>query len=115
MNSVCAADRNSKFEKAVSILQQSVASGQVRAAAIFVQSGETQLNESFGDAKTPDASFLLGSISKPIAMTALMTLFDKGLLKGHCRHPGFLNRARNTNTPAWQFCSPLKLLSGCPG
>ncbi len=79
MNSVFAAARNSKFEQAVSILQQSVASGQVRAAEIFVQSGETQLNESFGDAKTPDASFLLGSISKPIAMTALMTLYDKGL------------------------------------
>jgi len=79
MNSVFADVRDSKFDKAVSVLQQSVASGQVRAAAIFVQSGETQLSTSFGDAKTPKTAFLLGSISKPIAMTALMTFYDKGM------------------------------------
>ncbi|MCA9010320.1 MAG: beta-lactamase family protein, partial [Planctomycetaceae bacterium] len=62
-------------------MSQSVASGQVRAAALFVQSGATRLSRAFGDAKTPDASFLLGSISKPIAMAALMTLYDKGEFK----------------------------------
>lgn len=79
MHSVSASARDNKFEKAVSILEQSIAGGQVRAAAIFVQSGETQLIRSFGDAKTPDTAFLLGSISKPIAMTALMTLYNKGM------------------------------------
>jgi CubicO group peptidase (beta-lactamase class C family) len=79
MNSIFAAARDHKFDKAVSILEQSVASGKVRAAAIFVQSGDMQLSQLFGDAKTPDAAFLLGSISKPIAMTALMTLFAKGM------------------------------------
>ena len=78
MSPVFAAVRDMKFSKATAILEQSVSSGQVRAAAIFVQSGEMQLSASFGDAKTPDAAFLLGSISKPIAMTALMTLFGQG-------------------------------------
>src|SRR5204863_4195102 len=32
----------------------------------------------FGKAASEDAMFLLGSISKPINMTAVMTLFDQG-------------------------------------
>src|SRR4029077_11223982 len=32
----------------------------------------------FGKADSDDAMFLLGSISKPINVTAVMTLFDKG-------------------------------------
>lgn len=78
MNSLFAVAPDHRFDKAVSILEQSVASGQIRAAAIFVQSGETQLVRALGEAQTLDAAFLLGSISKPIAITALMTLFDKG-------------------------------------
>ena len=78
MSPVFAAVRDTKFDKATAILEQAVNSRQVRAAAIFVQSGESQLTRSFGDAKTPEAAFLLGSISKPIVMTSLMTLFDQG-------------------------------------
>jgi CubicO group peptidase (beta-lactamase class C family) len=75
---VLAAVRDRGFEKAVEVLSQSVACGQVRAASLFVQCGATRLSHVFGDAKTPDATFLLGSISKPVAIAALMTLFDKG-------------------------------------
>lgn len=78
MSPVFAAVRDERFDKAVGILGQSVASGQVRAASIYVKSGEMQMSRSFGEATTPAAAFLLGSISKPIAMTALMTLYDKG-------------------------------------
>ena len=35
----------------------------------------------FGKAASADAMFLLGSISKPICVTALMTLFDRGEFK----------------------------------
>ncbi len=78
MKPVFAAVRDDRFDKAVGILEQSVASRQVRAASLFVQSGDLQMSQSFGEATTEDAAFLLGSISKPIAMTALMTLYDKG-------------------------------------
>lgn len=78
MNPVLAAVRDRKFDNAIKVLDQAVAIGQVGAASLFVQSADMQLSRSFGAAKTPDAAFLLGSISKPIAMTALMTLFDKG-------------------------------------
>ena len=78
MNPVLAAVNDSPFDKAVGILGRSVASRQVRAASLFVQSGDMQMSRSFGEATTPEAAFLLGSISKPIVMTALMTLYDKG-------------------------------------
>ena len=78
MNPVLAAVGDDQFEKAAGILGDSVASGQVRAASVFVQSGEIQMSRSFGEAKLPDAAFLLGSISKPVVMAALMTLYDKG-------------------------------------
>jgi CubicO group peptidase (beta-lactamase class C family) len=78
MKPLFAADLNTKFDKAANALEQSVASGQVLSASLFVQSGSRQLSRSFGDAKNPNASFLLGSITKPIAVTALMTLYDKG-------------------------------------
>lgn len=67
-----------KFDAAAEILAQSVASGQVAAAVIHAeQRGET-FSRAFGKAQSPDAMFLLGSISKPINMTALMTLYDQG-------------------------------------
>ena len=49
------------------------------AAALLhvVQKDETYTRH-FGKADSDDAMFLLGSISKPINVTAVMTLFDKG-------------------------------------
>jgi CubicO group peptidase (beta-lactamase class C family) len=78
-NPLDAAAINASFDKAARILEQSVASGQVRAAAIHVQSGSMLWSRSLGEAKTANASFLLGSISKPIAIAALMTLYDTGM------------------------------------
>jgi CubicO group peptidase (beta-lactamase class C family) len=66
------------WEAAAAVLAGAVASGQVRAAALFIHSGSQQFSRGFGEASSPTASFLLGSISKPIAITALMTLYDQG-------------------------------------
>ena len=70
--------REDKLNEAAAILSNATASGQVRAAALYVRLGRKVLQQSFGDAKSVDASFLLGSISKPIAIAAVMTLFDQG-------------------------------------
>lgn len=67
-----------KLDEAASILANAAASGQVRAAVIYARLGKAILHRAFGEAKSVDSSFLLGSISKPIAVTALMTLFDQG-------------------------------------
>ena len=74
-----ASSQDDKFEDAARILEQASASGQVRGAVLYVRNGQTVFTRSFGDARSVDVAFLLGSISKPIVVTALMTLFEKGL------------------------------------
>ncbi len=70
-----------KFDEVSNLLTTAIASGQVRAAVIYARLGESIFHRAFGEAKSVDASFLLGSISKPIAVAALMTLFDQGKFK----------------------------------
>jgi CubicO group peptidase (beta-lactamase class C family) len=69
-----------KLGEAAGILAKAVADGQIRAAAMYVRSKSTTFARAFGEAKSNDAAFLLGSISKPISVAALMTLFDQGKL-----------------------------------
>ena len=66
-----------RLEGAASILAKAVAIGQVESAAMFVSQGQTTFSRHFGKAKSEQAMFLLGSISKPICVTALMTLYDQ--------------------------------------
>lgn len=67
-----------RLNEAAAVLSRAVSSGQVKSAVLLVSQRSESFTWSFGEAKSPDAMFLLGSISKPIAMTALMTLFDQG-------------------------------------
>ncbi len=67
-----------KWDEATRLLTTATESGQVRAAVAYARIGETIFHRAFGEAQATDVSFLLGSISKPIAVTALMTLFDHG-------------------------------------
>ena len=69
------------MDEAVEVLERATRSEQVTAAVLHVVQGESSLTRAFGKALGEDAMFLLGSISKPIAVTALMTLFDRGEFK----------------------------------
>ncbi len=73
-----AAVRQNKLDAAAEILAKATDAGQVRAAAMCVRQGDQEFSKSFGAAKTPDAQFLLASISKPMAIAAVMTLYDQG-------------------------------------
>jgi len=73
-----AAVRKGRWEDAAAVLEQAIASKQVEAAALHVAQGGEADTRHFGAAKSGDAMFLLGSISKPINITAVMTLFDQG-------------------------------------
>ena len=75
---VMAALKQERLDDAVDVLKQATESRQVESASLYVRQREMQLSRAFGKAASVDAMFLLGSISKPIAMTALMTLFDQG-------------------------------------
>lgn len=73
-----AALRQDRLDEAADLLTKATASGQVAAAVLHVNRREQLFTRRFGQALSDQAIFLLGSISKPICMTALMTLFDRG-------------------------------------
>jgi len=78
---VFAALRRERMDEAVETLARATREGQVAAAVLHVVQRENSFTRSFGKATSADAMFLLGSISKPISATALMTLFDRGEFK----------------------------------
>ena len=70
--------RQDRLDEAVDVLAKATAKGTVSAAVLHVTQGKTVLTRQFGTARSADAMFLLGSITKPMCVTALMTLFDRG-------------------------------------
>ena len=78
---IVAALRKERLDDAAAILARATADGQVAAAVLHVGQREGSFTRSFGQARDENAMFLLGSISKPIAVTALMTLFERGAFR----------------------------------
>src|SRR5262245_35698326 len=78
---VFAALRPERMDEAIETLARATSNGQVAAAVLHVVQRENSFTRSFGKAESKDAMFLLGSISKPISVTALMTLFERGEFK----------------------------------
>jgi CubicO group peptidase (beta-lactamase class C family) len=72
-----AALKQERLDEAADVLAKATSSGQVTSAVLHVTQRETSFTRHFGKAPSVDAMFLLGSISKPISVTALMTLFDR--------------------------------------
>jgi CubicO group peptidase (beta-lactamase class C family) len=78
---VFAALRQERLDDAAGVLARAIADGQIAAAVLHVVQRDAAFTRSFGKAHDEHAMFLLGSISKPIAMTALMTLFERGAFR----------------------------------
>jgi len=76
-----AAEPGGRFDEAAGVLERAVASNQVSAAALHVMHGDAKFSWRFPRALAEEAMFLLGSITKPMCMTALMTLYDAGEFK----------------------------------
>lgn len=76
--SIWAAQESAGFAAAAKVLQDATRSGLVSAAVMHVRKGNSGETIHLGAVSSGDAMFLLGSITKPIAITALMTLFDQG-------------------------------------
>lgn len=70
----------SAVDAVVSLVQETVAAGTVKAAALHVQRGDETHRHSFGAAEL-DSMFLLGSITKPLTALAMMILSDRGGLQ----------------------------------
>jgi beta-lactamase class C len=71
--------RHDYLDQAVQLIREQTSSGGVSAATLFVRTGSSVFQRPpFGKAETPDAVFLLASITKPMTTTALMVLVDRG-------------------------------------
>jgi CubicO group peptidase (beta-lactamase class C family) len=66
-----------RWEEAADVLAQATAREQVDAAVLHVVQRQESFTRHFGRAGSGDAMFLLGSLSKPINVAAVMTLFDR--------------------------------------
>jgi CubicO group peptidase (beta-lactamase class C family) len=75
---VALALRQNKVDEAIRLIQSKTESGDLRAAVLHVRQGREVIARAFGAAKTPDAVFLLASISKPMTASAVMLLVDRG-------------------------------------
>ena len=85
-----AATRRGRWDDAADVLARATAVKQVAAAVLHVVQKEESFTRHFGTAASADAMFLLGSISKPINVTAVMTLFDQGKFRLDDRVKKFL-------------------------
>jgi len=99
--------RQGKVDEAIRLIQSKTDTGDLRAAVLHVRQGREVVTRSFGAAKTPDAVFLLASISKPMTASAVMLLVDHGKValadpvKKHIpelQHGGILVRHLLTHT-----------------
>jgi CubicO group peptidase (beta-lactamase class C family) len=85
-----AAPQKERWDEAVEVLERAMADRQVDAAVLHVVHKDESFTRHFGKAASDDAMFLLGSISKPINVTAVMTLFDQGKFQLEDRVKKFL-------------------------
>jgi CubicO group peptidase (beta-lactamase class C family) len=67
-----------RWDDAAEVLERATLAKQVNTAVLHVVQKDESFTRPFGKAASADAMFLLGSISKPINVTAVMTLFDRG-------------------------------------
>jgi CubicO group peptidase (beta-lactamase class C family) len=73
-----AAVQRHELESAAGILTAEVNAKRVHAATLYVSQADSVFARSFGAASSVDDVFLLASITKPISVAALMTLYDLG-------------------------------------
>src|SRR5713101_5851042 len=85
-----AALREERWDDAAEVLKRATVTKQVDTAVLHVVQREESFTRYFGKAASDDAMFLLGSISKPINVTAVMTLFDQGKFQLNDRVKKFL-------------------------
>jgi CubicO group peptidase (beta-lactamase class C family) len=85
-----AALRAGRWDEAAEVLERATAAKRVDAAVLHVVRRGEPFTRAFGKAASGDAMFLLGSVSKPIAAAAVMTLVDQGKLRLDDRAVKFL-------------------------
>ena len=103
-----------RWDDAAEVLERATAAKQVEAAVLHVVQGDDSLTRHFGKAASGDAMFLLGSVSKPINVTALMTLFDRGKFRLDDRVKQFLPAFKGDGREGVAIHHLLTHVSGLP-
>ena len=106
--------RGKRWDDAVEVLERATAGKQVDAAVLHVVQRGESFTRHFGKAASGDAMFLLGSISKPINVTAVMTLFDRGKFQLQDRVKKFLPTFTGDGRDAVTIRHLLTHVSGLP-
>jgi CubicO group peptidase (beta-lactamase class C family) len=109
-----AALRGERWDDAAKVLERAIAAKQVHAAVLHVVQKDESFTRHFGKAASDDAMFLLGSISKPINVTAVMTLFDQGKFQLDHRVKKFLPAFRGAGRDEVTIGHLLTHVSGLP-
>src|SRR5262249_55191456 len=109
-----AALRGERWDDAAAVLERATAAKQVAAAALHVVQQDKAFTRHFGKAASADAMFLLGSISKPINVTAVMILFDQGKFRLDDRVKKFLPASAGDGRDAVTIRHLLTHTSGLP-
>lgn len=63
------------------ILEQAVANHILRAASVYLRIEDEIFQQHYGAATSSRSAFLLGSITKPMAIAAVMKLYDQGVFQ----------------------------------
>jgi CubicO group peptidase (beta-lactamase class C family) len=103
-----------RWNDAAEVLERATAAKQLEAAVLHVVQGDESFTCHFGKANSGDAMFLLGSISKPINVTALMTLFDQVKFELNDRVKKFLPEFTRNGRDAVTIRHLLTHVSGLP-
>jgi CubicO group peptidase (beta-lactamase class C family) len=109
-----AALRGKRWDDAALVLERATTGKQVDAAVLHVVHRGESFTRHFGKAASGDAMFLLGSISKPINVTAVMTLFDRGKFQLDDRVKKFLPAFTGGGRDAVTVRHLLTHVSGLP-
>ena len=109
-----AALRGKRWDDAAEVLERATADKQVDAAVLHVAQGDEAYTRHFGKAASDDAMFLLGSVSKPINVTAVMTLFDQGKFQLNDRVKKFLPEFTGDSREGVTIGHLLTHVSGLP-
>ena len=109
-----AAVKQGRFDAAADVLRKATTSGRVESATFYVRRKDEVFSQAYGGAATVNASFLLGSISKPIAVAAVMSLFDAGEFKLDDRAVHYLPEFRGDGRESITMRQLLTHHSGLP-
>jgi CubicO group peptidase (beta-lactamase class C family) len=111
---LAAAVDGSRWDGAAEVLERATAANQVESAVLHVAQKGESFTRHFGKAASGDAMFLLGSISKPINVTAVMSLFDQDRIRLDDRVKHFLPNFKGEGRDDITIRHLLTHVSGLP-